>query len=198
MERSDTLASFIDSARQAAFTLTEQDSSAHGAAERIFSALETPAEVIEGEPSAQLSAYDYLPSALGNAVAGPAPIKALSETLEGLAPDLSWQRRANAETQGERFYHGHANTTIIGPAGVEPRNDVIIGVSLVAPDVWYPEHNHPPEELYIVMSEGDWYHENAGWYTPGIGAIVYHEPWITHAMRSGEQPLLAVWCLSTP
>ena len=105
MERPDTLTRFIDAARQAALASTEPGSAAETAAKRIFSALETPAEVAEGKPSAQLSAYAHLPDSLCNANAGPAPIKTLSEALGALAPSLSWQRRPNAESRGERFYN---------------------------------------------------------------------------------------------
>ena len=195
MERPQTLTNFLEAAKQAALATVPTGSDAETAANRIFNALEKPAELVEAEPSTELPAYAHLPTALSNAALGPHPIRNLSTTLGALAPGLSWQRRANAETDGESFYDGHANTTVIGPHGIEPRSDVIIGVSLVAPGVRYPQHNHPPEELYIVMSEGDWYREGRGWYTPGIGAVVYHQPGITHAMRSSQQPLLAVWCL---
>lgn len=197
MKRPDTLTNFLDAAKQAALAHSQPGSDAEAAAKRIFDALKNPVALVEGKPSAELPGYAHLPTALSNAALGPSPIGNLSAALGALAPILSWQRRANAEAEGERFYDGHANTTIVGPEGIEPRSDVIVGISLVAPDIEYPHHNHPPEELYIVMSEGDWYHEEKGWYTPGIGAVVYHQPWITHAMRSVQQPLLAVWCLWT-
>ena len=197
MQRPDTLARFIDATREAAVASTEPDSDAAVMIERIFAALKAPSSIIETPASEALPAYNHLPDALSNATRGSSAIRTLSEALGGLAPELSWQRRVNAETQGERFYNGHANTIVVGPDGLEQRSDILIGVSLVAPDVWYPEHNHPPEEVYVVMSEGEWYREEAGWYTPGMGSVVYHQPWITHAMRSGSRPLLAVWCLWT-
>ena len=194
-QRPAQLTTFIEATRQAAWADIDPNTEAGAGAERIFHALETPGNIAEIEASQSLDAYRHLSGALDQAAAGSTDLSNLSDALRGLAPLLRWERRENAETQGERFYAGHANTTIVGPQGLEQRSDVIVGVSLVAPDVWYPEHNHPPEELYIVMSEGDWYREDKGWYTPGKGTVIYHRPWVTHAMRSAEQPLLAVWCL---
>ena len=59
----------------------------------------------------------------------------------------------------------------------------------------YVDHQHPPEEIYIVMSDGEWYREGTGWYVPGAGGTVYHPPHVVHAMRAGAVPLLAVWLL---
>ena len=67
--------------------------------------------------------------------------------------------------------------------------------SRVAPRVRYPDHQHPPEEIYVVMSEGEWRQENHPWFSPGAGGIVHNPPDIVHAMRSADAPLLAIWCL---
>lgn len=195
MNRPIELINFYQAVKQTALANTQIGSEAELAATKIFTALETPAALTAGTPSSDLPANAYLCDALNEAASDCSSVRNLSHALGALTPLLNWQRRPNAETQGEHFYNGHANTTIVGPEGIEPRSDAIIGVSLVAPNIWYPEHNHPPEEIYIVMSEGDWYREGKGWYTPGLGTIVYHPPWVTHAMRSSAKPLLAVWCL---
>ena len=195
MQRSESLARFIEVVHDAVLAGTDRAGASNATTERIFSALQTPAGEPGNDQAQTLSACRHLEPALDNARAGPAPIPALAEAFFRLTPRLSWQRRAGAETHGAQFYDGHANTSIVGPEGLERRGDVLIGASLVAPRVRYPEHNHPPEELYVVMSEGDWYREEAGWYTPGVGGVVYHSSGVSHAMRSGPVPLLAIWCL---
>jgi quercetin dioxygenase-like cupin family protein len=90
---------------------------------------------------------------------------------------------------------GHANAVIVGPGGVERRNDVRVGVSLLAPYVRYPDHNHPPDESYLVLSDGDFRQGDGDWFEPGIGGTLYNPPNIVHAMRSGNTPLLAFWLL---
>jgi len=115
--------------------------------------------------------------------------------LERLSRQLSWYRRPGTEDVGEPFFGGHANATIIGQGGLEARDDVWIGVSLMAPDIVYPVHRHAPEEVYLVLSPGSWWQEGRGWHEPGIGGAVHHAPNVRHAMRSGSSPLLATWCL---
>ena len=67
--------------------------------------------------------------------------------------------------------------------------------AMMAPHTVYPDHHHPPQEGYVVLSAGQWRQAQGPWQTPGIGGWVYNPPDIVHAMRSGDQPLLAIWCL---
>ena len=75
---------------------------------------------------------------------------------------------------------------------------MVVGLSLLAPGVRYPDHRHPPAELYYVLSEGEWRQEARPWHSPGIGGVVHNPPGVVHAMRSHAQPLLAVWLLRLP
>ena len=103
--------------------------------------------------------------------------------------------RAGASSVSDSFFNGHANSHLIGPNGLAEQAGFVVGVSLLAPTVRYPMHSHPPAEIYIVMSPGEWFREDEGWYSPEMGRIIYHPPGITHAMRAGSAPLLAIWCL---
>ena len=67
----------------------------------------------------------------------------------------------------------------------------------MAPDTQYPDHRHPPEEIYVVLSGGQWRQGSNPWHEPGTGGLVYNPPNVVHAMRSTEQPLLALWFLWT-
>lgn len=198
MRRSPALTQFFEAAHRALLQCGGDDAPMLAATKRIFTALRSPGAAAAIAEREQLETCRYLSHALDNARRGPAPVLALANAFEALEPSLTWWRRSGAEAHAEPFASGHANTYIAGPSGVERRSDVIIGASLVAPDVDYPQHAHGPEELYIVMSESDWYNEHAGWYTPGVGAVVYHAPGVRHAMRSRSQPLLAIWCLWAP
>jgi hypothetical protein len=93
--------------------------------------------------------------------------------------------------------NGHANADILGsvPEALEQRGDVRIGLSLMAPGITYPDHSHPPEEVYLALSRGFWRHEADAWHEPGLGGIFYNPRGITHAMRSSCEPFLAIWCL---
>lgn len=84
---------------------------------------------------------------------------------------------------------------IIGPGGIEERRDVAIGVSLLGPHVRYPDHNHAPEEVYLVLSPGRFKHGDEDWVEPRIGGIFHNSPHLWHAMASDEVPLFALWLL---
>ena len=122
-------------------------------------------------------------------------VSAHAMAMQALSASLDWWRRPDAEEVGEPFASGHANAMVVGPRGLEHRSDVWIGISLIAPHVDYPAHRHKPEEVYLVLSEGEWQQNNGSWHEPGIGGVVHNPPDIVHAMRSGSKPLLATWCL---
>ena len=145
--------------------------------------------------SHNIPALGHLPFAIRNAQSGPSEIRALANCLQEMAGELTWYQRQ--EPALPDFMRGHANAFIIGPSGLEQRSDVIVGVSLLAPEIEYPGHNHPPEELYVVMSDGDWRQNKNPWHAPGLGGLVCNPANITHSMRSGPKPLLAIWCLWT-
>lgn len=71
-----------------------------------------------------------------------------------------------------------------------------IGISLAAPGVAYPLHDHPPEELYLVLSPGDFRHGDGDWVPVSAGGTFTNTPGLPHAMRAGpERPLLTLWLL---
>jgi mannose-6-phosphate isomerase-like protein (cupin superfamily) len=121
-----------------------------------------------------------------------APATPLHAALRAIASDLTWYRRPGGD---DRFQQGHANTILLGPNGLEARADLRIGATLMAPNIDYPVHHHPPEEIYLVLSEGDWWRDGTGWFTPGVGGTLYNQPDIRHAMRSHSRPLFALWAL---
>lgn len=195
MQRSSALTRFYSCAHRALELQASDNPAAVAATNRIFSALERSEGEFSTAQPARIPACCHLAPAVEAARDGPVVIFELAKALLDLSPALVWAERAGASAAGEPFLSGHANTQIAGSGGLETRDDVIVGASLLAPNIDYPKHKHAPEEMYIVLSEGDWFNQEAQWYRPGIGAVVYHRPWLSHAMRSVNAPLLAVWCL---
>lgn len=117
----------------------------------------------------------------------------LVNSVAALADDLPWYQRP--VTNNPSFMAGHVNAQIIGPKGLEVRHDLIVGVTLMRPDLDYPDHQHEPEEIYLVLSEGRWRQNNGHWHTPGLGGLVYNPSDVMHGMKSISTPLIALWCL---
>lgn len=193
--RTAHLQSFIDAARNAIAARVEPGTPAEAACQRIFKAMETGQAQNTPHRPEPPPARAHLQTALRTAASSPGPAAALAYALDAIEPQLCWQRRPGAENVPGNFADGHANATIVGDGGLEARGDVRIGVSLLAPHVTYPDHRHPPEELYAVLSPGSWRQDAKPWHEPGLGGVVYNHPNVVHAMRSTEAPLLAVWCL---
>ena len=120
----------------------------------------------------------------------------LAGAFLNLRPHLHWSKRGgDLSTASPNFEEGHGNTMLFGPGGLERRSDVWLGATLMAPNVRYPDHTHPPAEVYLVMNPGDLIHEGSPWLSPGVGGTFYNSPGIKHAMRSGDVPFFAFWLL---
>ena len=193
--RSPELQRLLTAAEAAIRNGSSGDERIQAAAGRIFAALETPHGQAAAPQAARLPVCDYLPAALQHARLQPDPVGALAAVFATIEPQLNWKSRPGAEAIGAQFLSGHANAIIVGSEGLEIRPDMRIGVSLMAPHTRYPDHHHPPEEIYVVLSDGEWRQADRPWHTPGIGGLVYNPPDIVHAMRSAEAPLLALWFL---
>lgn len=193
MQRDDALQRFTD-AVLAAYRARTPGPESGASLDRIAAALAAPAPR-RGRPGSRLPVCAHLGAALAIETEDPTLV-ALVDAFRAIEPDLEWQRRASYdETASANFPEGHANAMILGPAGLENRADVWLGVSLLAPSVRYTDHAHAPEETYLVLSEGEFRQGAGEWFAPGIGGSFYNPPWIKHAMRSGPAPLFAFWAL---
>lgn len=194
MARSEALQKFLDAAL-AAYDSFAQDPQSRLSIAQIFAGLETP-QPEQSNIGKRLPVCDrYLESTLATKT-GHASLDVLIERFKALEPVLEWeQRESHGITASENFPDSHANALIVGPGGLEDRKDIWLGATLMAPNVRYPDHDHAPEETYLVLSDGEFMHGDSDWFSPGIGGSFYNPPGIRHAMRSKERPLFAFWAL---
>lgn len=191
--RDRTLQLFVESSMEA-FSQFAQTLESARTVRQIASALETQGDERSG-PGKRLPVCAYLDTALAVETEHTA-LRQLVARFRDIEPFLEWRRRSNQGGSASRnFEDGHANAMIIGPGGVEERKDIWLGVTLMAPNVRYPNHNHAPEEVYLVLSEGEFCQDGGEWFSPGIGGSFYNIPSIRHAMRSIDTPLFAFWAL---
>lgn len=123
----------------------------------------------------------------------PKHCQSIVRNVSSLAQFLPWYQRSVANNSG--FMAGHCNAQIIGPQGLEVRHDIIVGVTLMRPNIVYPDHQHEPEELYLVLGHGQWRRDKGAWHSPGLGGLVYNPSNVMHGMKSLDHPLIALWCL---
>lgn len=192
--RNPLLQEFLSSVAEA-FNAIAVGPEAAGAIGRIQGALQASGRA-GTDTAMRLQVCQHLDGALATARAASPSLARVADAFAALEPLLRWTRRsASGPFASDNWPEGHANATIVGPGGLEDREDLVIGVSLLAPQVRYPDHNHSPEEVYLVLSPGRFQHGESDWFEPGIGGALYNEPNIKHAMASGDAPLLALWYL---
>lgn len=193
-QRSTDLQLFLDAAF-AAYDQFTRAPEARRAIAAIADALEQPAPERTGAGGRLPIVASQLDAALAVNTEDET-LRTLVERFRILEPRLEWQRTSrNGETASENFVEGHANAMIVGPGALEPRKDVWLGVSLMAPQVRYPDHDHAPEEVYLVLSDSQFRQGDGEWFSPGIGGTFYNRPGILHAMRALGSPLFAFWAL---
>lgn len=195
MRRSEELQRFLDAAF-VAFDRFALDMRARRSIMEAFSRLEGPGPMREGQGRRLPVVERFLATALKNGSEDGGVLATLVDRFNAIEPQLEWKTRSvYDQTASANFLLGHGNALVVGPQALEDRTDVWIGASLLAPEVRYPDHQHNPEETYLVLSEGEFQHGDSEWFSPGIGGSFYNPPGIRHAMRSGEKPLFAFWAL---
>jgi len=163
--------------------------------DHLFFQLESAAPPRHGIAARRVEACEHLSTALIAIEFAQEPIKQLGAAFSALEPHLAWSKRPYTGPDANHFAVSHGNALVIGPQGLEECPSALLGVSLMAPATSYPEHSHPPDELYLALSAGEWRQGEADWFSPGVGGAVRNPPGVVHAMRSTDKPLFAIWGL---
>lgn len=180
-------------ATEAAVARCTDGAKAKTAAALVFDRLRTHVGAVATDTPVALPVCAHLDAALNQS--HPAR-HSVAAALRALAPRLTWTRRQSARPEDGAFWDGHTNAMLAGPGGLEPRDDVWVGVSLMSPGVTYVDHSHAPEETYLALTPGLWWNSDMDWTDPGAEGLIYNPPGITHAMRSlPDRPFLALWFL---
>lgn len=113
-----------------------------------------------------------------------------------LAPLLHWQRIPEhvSRPPGD-FMDDYAYTQIIGPSGVYPGDDFMLGLFIIGPGQLYPDHLHAAPEFYWLFSgPTEWrFSVDGPWTQKKAGELQWNKPQHVHAMRTLDVPLFALW-----
>jgi len=98
-----------------------------------------------------------------------------------------------AETPAERFPSGRETRRLAGVAGL-PTTRFAMGHSMLDPGGAIPEHRHPNEEVYVVLSGTGSMAVGGDRQEVAAGACVFIPPESPHELRNtGNGPMAVLW-----
>jgi mannose-6-phosphate isomerase-like protein (cupin superfamily) len=128
--------------------------------------------------------------------AGIAPLaeRWLVELLARHRRDLRWGQTYTAADFGQNFIDNYGWMELVGTRGYFASDKVAAGFLILGPDIVYPDHHHIAEELYVPLTGGTKWRKGEGGFTiRAAGEIIHHPSNISHAMRTGAEPLVAFY-----
>jgi hypothetical protein len=118
----------------------------------------------------------------------------LAVLLAGGAQSLCWGQTYTAADFGQRFIDNYGWVELFGTRGHFRNDSIAAGFLVLGPGVIYPDHHHVAEEIYIPLTGGTEWRMGEGDFRPRHGGeIIHHASNVSHAMRTGSEPLLALY-----
>ena len=130
------------------------------------------------------------------ALAGALDPAALAGAIDALSGALRWFQGDiyPPEEIGAAYAARAGAASILGPHGSFHSDRLVMGVFIMGPGLYYPPHAHPATEVYCVVGgTAQWRRGEEPWAPRPPGSLIHHPGGITHAMNTGDEPMLAVW-----
>ena len=151
-------------------------------------AWDMPARALEPHPLGCLRHLDRA------AELAPPDAKPLVRLLAERRNDLRWGQTYSKADFGEAFIDNYGWLEVFGTRGHFANDEVAAGLLILGPDIVYPDHHHVAEEIYIPLTGGtEWRMGESGFCMRTAGEVVHHASNVNHAMRTGKDPLLALY-----
>ena len=125
----------------------------------------------------------------------------LAGALAAASPWLRWIAPYQPGDGSDELATGYAST-MLSMAGPPPRNgyqspfmnpNLLVAFTLQGPGIFYPLHRHKASEIYHVISgTAEWQRDGEPWRRRLPGEWFFHSSEQGHAMRTGDEPLLAM------
>jgi len=105
-----------------------------------------------------------------------------------------WGQTYTTADFGQRFIDNYGWLEVFGTRGHFVNDTVAGGFLILGPDILYPGHHHAAEEIYIPLTGGtEWRMADQPFRRREAGEIIHHASGVNHAMRTGNEPLLALY-----
>ena len=95
---------------------------------------------------------------------------------------------------GQNFIDNYGWMELFGTRGHFDSDKIAAGFLILGPDIVYPDHHHVAEELYVPLTGGtEWRKGEGGFTVRPAGEVIHHPSNVSHAMRTGAEPLVALY-----
>lgn len=124
----------------------------------------------------------------------PEAARPLTQLLADQASALQWGQTYSEADFDRAFLENYGWLEVFGTRGHFVSEHVACGFLVLGPRTLYPDHHHLAEEIYVPLTGGtDWRKGGGSFQQRQAGEIVHHLPNINHSMRTGAEPLLALY-----
>jgi hypothetical protein len=107
---------------------------------------------------------------------------------------LRWGQTYSEADFGKAFIDNYGWLELFGTRGHFVNDEVAAGLLILGPEIVYPDHHHVAEEIYIPLTGGtEWRMGEGGFRVRAAGEVIHHASNVSHAMRTAEEPLLALY-----
>lgn len=147
-----------------------------------------PARRLEPRPLACLRQLDRIVEL------APANAQPLARLLAQRRGELHWGQTYSEADLGKTFFDNYGWLEVFGTRGHFVNDEVAAGLLILGPDIVYPDHHHVAEEIYIPLTGGtQWRMGEGDFRRREAGEVIHHASDVSHAMRTGKEPLLALY-----
>lgn len=105
-----------------------------------------------------------------------------------------WRQTYSADDFGQHFIDRYGYVEIVGPRSFLYSEDMAAGLLMFGPEIQYPAHRHPAEELYVPIAGSARFISNDNEAREGLpGTVIHNRPMDWHGITTGVQPVLIAW-----
>ncbi|CAH2408772.1 dimethylsulfonioproprionate lyase family protein [Mesorhizobium escarrei] len=124
----------------------------------------------------------------------PANAQPLARLLAERRGELRWGQTYSEADFGKTFIDNYGWLEVFGTRGHFVNDEVAAGLLILGPEIVYPDHHHVAEEIYIPLTGGTGWRMGEGDFGKReAGEVIHHASDVSHAMRTGKEPLLALY-----
>ena len=118
----------------------------------------------------------------------------LTRLLADCGLDFHWGQTYTVADFGQKFTENYGWLEVFGTRGHFANEALAGGFLILGPGIQYPDHHHVAEEIYIPMTSDTEWRKGGGTYSKrAAGEVIHHASNVSHAMRTGAEPLLAFY-----